>query len=87
MYVEAITGKTAEKTARGMEKILDRVEADFNKKPRYILSDDGPEFKGAYIQLLKQRNIEKRRTLGGQPQSYYFKVLKFGNHGSRARAF
>jgi hypothetical protein len=71
MYVEAMTGKTAEKTGRAMDKILDRIQEEYGNKTniRYILSDDGPEFKGDYIQVLKKWGIEKRRTLAGQPQS------------------
>ena len=71
MFVQPLTSKTAKTTAKGMEMILNKLKREFNKVPRYILGDDGSEFKGAYIDLLKSYSppIEKRRTLGGQPQS------------------
>eukprot|EP01046_Picozoa_sp_COSAG06_P009457 COSAG06_NODE_495_length_15047_cov_11.349478_1_plen_465_part_00 len=69
MFTEAMTSKEASKTAKAMEKILDKVKTQFKAIPKYVLGDDGSEFKGDYITLLKSRGIEKRRTLGGQPQS------------------
>lgn len=69
MYTQPMTSKTAKTTSKAMEKILDKIVEDHDKVPRYILGDDGSEFKGDYIELLKSRGIEKRRTLGGQPQS------------------
>ena len=69
MYVEAMTGKTAKKTANAMSKILEKVEEEQGRRPRYVQADDGPEFKGDYAKLLSNLKIEKRRTLAGQPQS------------------
>ena len=69
LFAEPITAKTADKVASAMTKILKRIKTQFRKEVKYILSDDGSEFKGAYIQLLDKNNIVKRRTLGGQPQS------------------
>ena len=74
MWTRPMTGKTAEKTAKGMDSILDEVEKKRatilpDADSGYILSDDGPEFKSDYIQLLKKKNWKKIRTLGGQPQS------------------
>ena len=69
MFTEAMTSKEASKTAKAMGKILDKVKSQFKYVPKYVLGDDGSEFKGEYITLLESRGIEKRRTLGGQPQS------------------
>ena len=69
MYVEAMTGKTATKTAKAMAKILEKVEEERGRRPRYVQADDGPEFKGDYAKLLAKLKIDKRRTLAGQPQS------------------
>lgn len=69
MFAEAITGKKARKTAKAMEKILDRIKKEYDETPSYILSDDGSEFKAEYVKMLESRDIEKRRTIGGAPQS------------------
>ena len=69
MFAEAITGKKAWKTAKAMEKILDRIKKKYDETPSYILSDDGSEFKAEYVKMLESRKIEKRRTIGGAPQS------------------
>ena len=69
MYVAAITSKEADKTTKAMSKILDKIENDYNVTPSYALHDDGSEFKGEYIGLMKKKGIQIRRTLGGQPQS------------------
>ena len=69
MYVEAMTGKTAKKTANAMSKILDKVEEEQDRRPRYVQADDVSEFKGDYAKLLSDLKIEKRRTLDGQSQS------------------
>ena len=69
MYTEAMTSKTAATTGKAMGKILDKIVEDHNKVPGYVLGDDGSEFKGEYMAVLKERGIKKRRTLGGQPQS------------------
>ena len=69
MFAEAMTSKKAETTAKAMAKILDRIKEEYKEKPEYILSDDGSEFKGAYIKLLEDRKISKRRTIAGAPQS------------------
>jgi len=75
VYLEALTAKKAVTTAKGMEKILERIKQDNGgemPKIRFIIVDDGGEFKGQYdnqfAELMKQYNIEKRRTLGGNPQ-------------------
>ena len=53
-----------------MTKILKRIEDENNGKlPKYLVCDDGPEWKGDFIKLLESKNIDKRRTLGGQPQA------------------
>jgi len=64
-----MTGKTAEKTAKAMEDILESIKSKFGKVPTYVLSDDGPEFKSDYMKVLDKFKIQKRRTLAGQPQS------------------
>ena len=84
MFAEPITSKKSKPTksnpqgedfapstavAKAMGKILDKIKSQFNAKPKVIMSDDGGEFKAEYVTLLNQRNIKKKRTLGGQPQS------------------
>ena len=54
-----------------LRKVLDKVKSEFgNPDITSILTDadDGGEFKGAVIDLLKKRDIRKIRTLGGNPQ-------------------
>ena len=69
MMTVALTDKTAAKTAVGLRKVLDKVKSEFgNPDITSILTDDGGEFKGAVNALLKQRDIRKIRTLGGNPQ-------------------
>jgi len=78
MFTTPITGKTAEKTAKGMEKLLEQIKAQNGQEAfdriKYILQDDGSEFKGDYAKLLKEQTndkrkngIDRRRTLGGNP--------------------
>ena len=69
MFAKAITSKTHGTVAKAMGEILDEVKEEFNKKPQFVLSDDGGEFKGDYIKLLESRGIKKKRTLAGAPQS------------------
>ena len=69
MMTVTLTDKTAAKTAVGLRKVLDKVKSEFgNPDITSILTDDGGEFKGAVNTLLKQRDIRKIRTLGGNPQ-------------------
>jgi len=69
IHTRKMTGKTAEKTAKAMEDILESIKSKFGKVPTYVLSDDGPEFKSDYMKVLDKFKIQKRRTLAGQPQS------------------
>ena len=83
MFAEAITSKESlpnkngkreglqmtSPVGKGMEIILNNIKKDFNAVPKSVLTDDGSEFKGEFLTLLKQRGIRKKRTLGGQPQS------------------
>lgn len=70
MFAKTMVNKTAETTAKNLEKILD----DINKFKRddqkitKIITDDGGEFKGPVITLLKERKIGIQRALGGNPQ-------------------
>lgn len=78
MFTAPITGKTADKTTKGMEKIFKKIKDTHGQealdKIKYINSDDGSEFKGSYDKLLKGMTTPKRlngikrfRTLGGNP--------------------
>jgi len=72
VWTKAITSKTASATARGMKNVFSQIEKDHGeeaiKKIKYIMTDDGPEFKGEYDKLLKNMEIPRRRSLGGTPQ-------------------
>ena len=71
MYTKAITSKEPVKTAPAMEQILKDLKAEnkWDKLPiKYIISDDGSEWKADFDKMLKSYNLERRRTLGGQPQ-------------------
>ena len=67
MYCEAITSKEPKKTTPAMKKILDKIKSEHNAVPKYIITDDGGEFKGKFIPMLKAQGIDIRRTLGGHP--------------------
>ena len=78
MFTTPISGKTAEKTAIGMKKLFEQIKAQNGQEAfgsiKYILSDDGSEFKGDFDKLLKEQTnerrkngIDRRRTLGGNP--------------------
>ena len=78
MFTTPITGKTSDKTTKGMEKLFKQIKdshgQDALDKIKYINSDDGSEFKGSYDDLLKSMITDKRpkgikrfRTLGGNP--------------------
>lgn len=72
MWTKAITSKTAKTTAKGMENIFNQIKKEHGedavKKIKYIMTDDGPEFKGEYDKLLGNMKIPRRRSLGGTPQ-------------------
>ena len=71
MYSKAITSKEPSKTSPAMETILEELKAEnkWSKLPiKYIISDDGSEWKADFDKMLKTYNIERRRALGGQPQ-------------------
>lgn len=69
MYCEAITTKEPSKTKPAMEKILKQIKSESNITPKYIISDDGSEWKSVFDKMLQSNNIERRRTLGNQPQA------------------
>ena len=71
MMTRPMVNKTAAITARHLESILDEIKRDFNKGKEItkIITDDGSEFKGEVITLLKERDIGIQRTLGGNPAS------------------
>ena len=69
MYCESITTKEPVKTTPAMEKILKQIFQEHKKTPKYIISDDGSEWKSIFDTMLKGYNIDRRRTLGGQPQA------------------
>lgn len=78
MFTTPITAKTAEKSAKGMEKLFEQIKTQNGQTAfdsiKYINSDDGSEFKGDFDTLLKaqtnekrKNGIDRRRTLGGNP--------------------
>jgi hypothetical protein len=61
-WVEPLRGKTARETARGFTTVLERAGL---RRPTYLQSDSGGEFRGADFQrLLKREGIEFRETQG-----------------------
>ena len=70
MYTESTTGKSPDKIAPAMEKVLQKLQSESGGKlPKFIISDDGSEFKGQFDTMLTNKyKIQRRRTLGGQPQ-------------------
>jgi len=69
MWTRPLSNKTHVVVGKAMSSILDDIEKKYDKMPTYILSDDGSEFKGDYIKLLKKKDIEKKRTIAAQPWS------------------
>ena len=69
MFARPMTSKRAETTAKAMSEIMDEIKNTYKKLPKYVLSDDGSEFKGDYIKLLEKLGVKKKRTLAGAPQS------------------
>ena len=70
LYTEAIKDKTASSCGEAMNKILKKIKGKHPKADiKYILSDDGAEFKGKFSSLLTANDIRNVRTLAGQPQS------------------
>ena len=69
VIVRPMLNKTAKTTARLLEQILNEIKKK-NKGVdiKNIITDDGSEFKGEVIPLLKKRGIGIRRALGGNPQ-------------------
>ena len=49
VWVRPLTAKEPQKTGPAMKSILDEIKKDFDKKPAYIQTDDGSEFKHAKI--------------------------------------
>jgi len=73
MFCKATTAKEADKIAPAMRTLLEQIKKEPNNKisnkiPKYLICDDGPEFKGQFISLCKEYGIEKRRTIGGHPE-------------------
>jgi len=72
MFPQAITAKTAVSTSAGMKKVIEQIKREHGDeaiaKIRYIGTDDGPEFKGAFDEYLNSLSIPRRRSLGGHPQ-------------------
>ena len=73
MFCRATTSKEPDKIAPAMRIILEDIKKEpnnnvSNKVPKYLICDDGSEFKGSFMPLLKEYGIEKRRTLGGHPE-------------------
>jgi len=69
MWARAITTKEPSKVAPKMEDILNEIEEEFDKTPKYIQTDDGSEFKGEFLKLLNSRKVKNVRTLAAQPWS------------------
>ena len=68
MVCRKLTDKTAEKTAIGLNSLLDEVKKKFGvNAPKHAIMDDGSEFKGDAIKVMEKQGMEKRRTLGGHP--------------------
>lgn len=78
MYTEAITSKKPQMTMPAMKKIIEnKIVPDIKKiygtdagtkKLKYIISDDGSEWKSVFDEYLKSIKVARRRTLGGHPQ-------------------
>jgi len=72
MFTTPITSKRAEIAAEGMKKIFEQISEahgeDTIKKIAYIQSDDGSEWKSVFDELLKEKGIKRRRTLGAHPE-------------------
>ena len=71
--LHALVDKEPDKIAPAMKSILEDIKKEpnnniSNKVPKYLICDDGSEFKGSFIKLLEEYNIEKRRTVGGHPE-------------------
>jgi hypothetical protein len=62
-FAEPLTSKTPQETARKMNAILE------HGTPNVIFSDNGNEWKGAYAELLKERNINQIFNELGDHQS------------------
>jgi transposase InsO family protein len=69
MWALPITSKKPEATAPAMKRVLDDIMKEFKKKPAYIQTDDGSEFKADFTKLLESRGIKNQRTLAAQPWS------------------
>ena len=79
MWTVALTGKSPKTTRDGMANIFEQIkndkqliinegDGDVTKKIKYVLTDDGSEFKNVFDELLKSKGIKRHRTLGGSPQ-------------------
>lgn len=69
VYTEKITEKTPRAVKTALEKILKQIGKDYpERKIHSMIADDGGEFKGEVLDLLKKNGIQKRRILGGNPQ-------------------
>ena len=71
MMTRPMVNKSAAITARHLESTLDEIKRDFNKgkETTKIITDDGSEFKGEVIALLKERGRGAQRALVGDPAS------------------
>jgi hypothetical protein len=69
MWTIAIKNKKPEDVVAAITPIFDKLKEKYKILPKYILSDAGGEFKGAYTKYLENVGIRRHRTIGGTPSS------------------
>ena len=68
MITRKITAKEADKVSVALQSVLEEIKKKDNKSyPKYLICDDGNEFKGETLKLLERLGVSKRRTLPASP--------------------
>ena len=64
-----IKNKTLEDVVKAIKPILEQVNKNYGKLPKYIMSDRGGEFTKKYVTFLRSFGIRNHNTIAGMPQS------------------
>ena len=65
VWIEKLTVKASENTARALKAIIDRAGI----APNTIMSDNGTEFKGAFSEFCRERGIKQSRSRTYSPEA------------------
>ena len=70
VYIETLNNKTSQNVAKKMERILRKIQQDFDRQVKVCFHDQGSEFVGKqFQQLLENEDIESKVSVAQVPSS------------------